>query len=271
MIAYRGVAKDGTLTASANDSIIDDLSFRLAYKLSYDANGGDKTDTSQIKASSDGTVKSIADKTSKVPVHDLEDTDVPGQYRDFILDTTKVKFSDVKFENGAWLNAPMPDSGDGATAMFPLKIGASATLPNVGEWTDGSGHTHSINAVISLHSWNGGSISQLWTPVEGKDLFWINTRRRNSDLPAQVIKHSAHRHVEARRMPVDRELHVRGRHPRARHVPWSHRFQRSGRLGRSTRSEVRGCSTGLRLRRCLQDPRCRARHLWDQRFRRRQA
>ena len=193
MIAYRGVAKDGTLTASANDSIIDDLSFRLAYKLSYDANGGAKKSTSQIKASSDGTVKSIADKTSKVPVHDLEDTDVPGQYRDFILDTTKVKFSDVKFENGAWLNAPMPDSGDGATAMFPLKIGASATLPNVGEWTDGSGHTHSINAVISLHSWNGGSISQLWTHVEGelstrKDLFWINTVGKNSDLPAQVIK-----------------------------------------------------------------------------------
>ena len=188
MIAYRGVAKDGTLTASANDSIIDDLSFRLAYRLGYDANGGDKTDTSQIKASSDGTVKSIAGKTSKVPVHDLEDTDVPGQYRDFILDTTKVKFSDVKFENGAWLNAPMPDSGDGATAMFPLKIGASATLPNVGEWTDGSGHTHSINAIISLHSWNGGSISQLWTPVEGKDLFWVNTVGRNSDLPAQVIK-----------------------------------------------------------------------------------
>lgn len=193
MIAYRGVAKDGTLTASANDSIIDDLSFRLAYKLSYDANGGAKKSTSQIKASSDGTVKSIAGKTSKVPVHDLEDTDVPGQYRDFILDTTKVKFSDVKFENGAWLNAPMPDSGDGATAMFPLKIGASATLPNVGEWTDGSGHTHSINAIISLHSWNGGSISRLWTPLDGqpstsRDLFWINTVGRNSDLPAQVIK-----------------------------------------------------------------------------------
>lgn len=193
MIAYRGVAKDGTLTASANDSIIDDLSFRPAYRLGYDANGGDKTDTSQIKASSDGTVKSIADKTSKVPVHDLEDTDVPGQYRDFILDTTKVKFSDVKFENGAWLNAPMPDSGDGATAMFPLKIGASATLPNVGEWTDGSGHTHSINAIISLHSWNGGIISRLWTRLDGqpstsRDLFWINTVGRNSDLPAQVIK-----------------------------------------------------------------------------------
>lgn len=191
MIAYKGIGRDGS--DARTDSIIDDLSFRLAYRLGYDANGGDKTDTSQIKASSDGTVKSIADKTSKVPVHDLEDTDVPGQYRDFILDTTKVKFSDVKFENGAWLNAPMPDSGDGATAMFPLKIGASATLPNVGEWTDGSGHTHSINAVISLHSWNGGSISRLWTRLDGqpstsRDLFWINTVGRNSDLPAQVIK-----------------------------------------------------------------------------------
>ena len=191
MIAYKGVGRDGS--DARTDSIIDDLSFRLAYRLGYDANGGDKTDTSQIKASSDGTVKSIADKTSKVPVHDLDDTDVPGQYRDFILDTTKVKFSDVKFENGAWLNAPMPDSGDGATAMFPLKIGASATLPNVGEWTDGSGHTHSINAIISLHSWNGGSISRLWTWLDGqpstsRDLFWINTVGRNSDLPAQVIK-----------------------------------------------------------------------------------
>lgn len=187
MIAYKGVGRDGS--DARTDSIIDDLSFRLAYRLGYDANGGDKTDTSQIKASSDGTVKSIADKTSKVPVHDLEDTDVPGQYRDFILDTTKVKFSDVKFENGAWLNAPMPDSGDGATAMFPLKIGASATLSNVGEWTDGSGHTHSINAIISLHSWNGGSISRLWPqPSTSRDLFWINTVGRNSDLPAQVIK-----------------------------------------------------------------------------------
>lgn len=192
---FKSVADSNSagLPDSAEGNLIDDVVFTKVYKLSYDANGGDKTDTSQIKASSDGTVKSIADKTSKVPVHDLEDTDVPGQYRDFILDTTKVKFSDVKFENGAWLNAPMPDSGDGATAMFPLKIGASATLPNVGEWTDGSGHTHSINAIISLHSWNGGSISRLWTRLDGqpstsRDLFWINTVGRNSDLPAQVIK-----------------------------------------------------------------------------------
>lgn len=67
MIAYRGVAKDGTLTAAANDSIIDDLSFRLAYKLSYDANGGAKKSTSQIKASTDGKVKTIAGKTDSLP------------------------------------------------------------------------------------------------------------------------------------------------------------------------------------------------------------
>ena len=177
---------------NVNGNILDDLSFTKAYRLGYDSNGGAKTGASKISANADGKVRLAAAKAS-VPSHDLETTDVPGQYRDFILDTTKVKFSDVKFENGAWLNAPMPDSGDGATAMFPLKIGASATLPNVGEWTDGSGHTHSINAIISLHSWNGGSISRLWTPLDGqpstsRDLFWINTVGRNSDLPAQVIK-----------------------------------------------------------------------------------
>lgn len=72
MIAYRGVAKDGTLTASANDSIIDDLSFRLAYRLGYDANGGKgqvpsrtevgKTETAASKTN--GTVRPAADKSA---------------------------------------------------------------------------------------------------------------------------------------------------------------------------------------------------------------
>lgn len=72
MIAYRGVAKDGTLTASANDSIIDDLSFRLAYRLGYDANGGKgqvpsrtevgKTETAASKTN--GTVRPAADKNT---------------------------------------------------------------------------------------------------------------------------------------------------------------------------------------------------------------
>ena len=67
MIAYRGVAKDGKLTAFANDSIIDDLSFRLAYKLSYDANGGTKKSTSQIGSKTDGTVKAIANTSDSLP------------------------------------------------------------------------------------------------------------------------------------------------------------------------------------------------------------
>lgn len=67
MIAYRGVAKDGKLTASANDSIIDDLSFRLVYKLSYDANGGTKKSTSQIGSKTDGTVKAIANTSDSLP------------------------------------------------------------------------------------------------------------------------------------------------------------------------------------------------------------
>ena len=73
MIAYRGVAKDGTLTASANDSIIDDLSFRLAYKLSYDSNGGagqvpSRTETGRTETAAsgtDGTVRLAADKSAE--------------------------------------------------------------------------------------------------------------------------------------------------------------------------------------------------------------
>lgn len=72
MIAYRGVAKDGTLTASANDSILDDLSFRLAYKLSYDGNGGtgqvpSRTETGRTETAAsgtDGTVRLAADKSA---------------------------------------------------------------------------------------------------------------------------------------------------------------------------------------------------------------
>ena len=73
MIAYRGVAKDGTLTASANDSIIDDLSFRLAYRLGYDGNGGtgqvpSRTEvgrTETAASGTDGTVRLAADKSAE--------------------------------------------------------------------------------------------------------------------------------------------------------------------------------------------------------------
>ena len=72
MISYRGVAKDGTLTASANDSIIDDLHFRLAYRLGYDGNGGtgqvpSRTETGRTETAAsgtDGTVRLAADKSA---------------------------------------------------------------------------------------------------------------------------------------------------------------------------------------------------------------
>lgn len=189
MIAYRGVAKDGTLTASANDSIIDDLSFRLAYRLGYDANGGDKTDTSQIKASSDGTVKSIADKTSKVPVHDLEDTDVPGQYRDFILDTTNTRLSDARFDAN-WVTTRDEAGGN---IHWPTRLGAKATLPDVGAWTDPNGTEHRISATIALKQWNGGNIGQLVDfdktgETVGDGRFWINVVHDDSRVPANVRK-----------------------------------------------------------------------------------
>ena len=73
MIAYRGVAKDGTLTAFANDSIIDDLSFTKAYKLGYDSNGGagqvpSRTETGRTETAAsgtDGTVRLAADKSAE--------------------------------------------------------------------------------------------------------------------------------------------------------------------------------------------------------------
>lgn len=189
MIAYRGVAKDGTLTASANDSIIDDLSFRLAYRLGYDANGGDKTDTSQIKASSDGTVKSIADKTSKVPAHDLEDTDVPADYRSFTFDTTRTRLADARFD-GNWTTTR---DEAGGSIHWPTRLGASATLPNTGTWTDPDGVEHRINATIALKQWNGGNIGQLNRfdgngKIVGDGLFWINVVYDNTKVPANVRK-----------------------------------------------------------------------------------
>lgn len=189
MIAYRGVAKDGKLTASANDSIIDDLSFRLAYKLSYDANGGAKKSTSQIKASSDGTVKSIADKTSKVPVHDLEDTDVPADYRSFTFDTTRTRLADARFD-GNWTTTR---DEAGGSIHWPTRLGASATLPNTGTWTDPDGVEHRINATIALKQWNGGNIGQLNRfdgngKIVGDGLFWINVVYDNTKVPASVRK-----------------------------------------------------------------------------------
>lgn len=71
MIAYKGFDRDGA--DARTDSIIDDLSFRLAYKLSYDANGGtgqvpSRTETGRTETAAsgtDGTVRLAADKSAE--------------------------------------------------------------------------------------------------------------------------------------------------------------------------------------------------------------
>ena len=70
VFAYRGVDKNGNA-----DSVIDDLSFRLAYPLAYDKNAGDATGSvpssqygkentvQPAKAKTAGTVRTVTDKT----------------------------------------------------------------------------------------------------------------------------------------------------------------------------------------------------------------
>ena len=187
MIAYKGAGWDGT--DAKTDSIIDDLSFRLSYRLGYDANGGEKKNTSKTKASTDGAVKQIAAVTSKVPVHDLETTDVPANYRNFTFDTTKTRLSDARFD-ADWTTTR---DEAGGSIHWPTRLGASVTLSDVGTWTDPNGTEHRISARIALKQWNGGNIGQLNKfdangKIVGDGLFWINVVYDNKQPPASVRK-----------------------------------------------------------------------------------
>lgn len=170
-------------------NLIDNLSFRLSYRLGYDANGGEKKNTSKTKASTDGAVKQIAAVTSKVPVHDLETTDVPANYRNFTFDTTKTRLSDARFD-ADWTTTR---DEAGGSIHWPTRLGAKATLPNVGAWTDQNGTEHRISATIALKQWNGGNIGQLNKfdangKIVGDGLFWINVVYDNKQPPASVRK-----------------------------------------------------------------------------------
>lgn len=195
VFAYRGVDENG-------DSVIDDLSFKLAYRLSYDKNAADaagsipsdeygkENTVKQAKAKTTGTVRAVADRTaSGLTVHDLETDDVPGDYRQFVLNTTDTRLSQVEFENGAWYRS----TDSSSQGMWPLKLGASLTIPSVGEWTDPSGKTHQISMTMRLKDWNGGSVSELYRfdghgNIVGDGRFWINTAYGSgySSLPAKV-------------------------------------------------------------------------------------
>lgn len=181
-------------------NLIDDVQFKLAYKLSYDKNANDAygqvpsnttaNTVKQAKTRTTGTVRAVADRTaSGLTVHDLETDDVPGDYRQFVLNTTDTRLSQVEFENGAWYRS----TDSSSQGMWPLKLGASLTIPSVGEWTDPSGKTHQISMTMRLKDWNGGSVSELYRfdghgNIVGDGRFWINTAYGSgySSLPAKV-------------------------------------------------------------------------------------
>lgn len=181
-------------------NLIDDVQFKLAYPLSYDKNAqdasgqvpSDKTANTvkQAKTRTTGTVRAVADRTaSGLTVHDLETDDVPGDYRQFVLNTTDTRLSQVEFENGAWYKS----TDSSSQGMWPLRIGASLTIPSVGDWTDPSGKTHQISMTMRLKDWNGGSVSELYRfdghgNIVGDGRFWINTAYGSgySSLPAKV-------------------------------------------------------------------------------------
>lgn len=181
-------------------NVLDDIVFDKAYRLSYDKNANDAygqvpSDTTantvkQAKTRTTGSVRTVADRTaSGLTVHDLETDDVPGDYRQFVLNTTDTRLSQVEFENGAWYKS----TDSSSQGMWPLKLGASLTIPSVGEWTDPSGRTHQISMNMRLKDWNGGSVSELYRfdghgNIVGDGRFWINTAYGSgySSLPAKV-------------------------------------------------------------------------------------
>lgn len=181
-------------------NLIDDVQFKLAYRLSYDKNANDASGSvpsdetantvKQAKAKTTGTVRAVADRTaSGLTVHDLETDDVPGDYRQFVLNTTGTRLSQVEFEDGAWYKS----TDSSSQGMWPLKLGASLTIPSVGDWTDPSGRTHQISMTMRLKDWNGGSVSELYRfdghgNIVGDGRFWINTAYGSgySSLPAKV-------------------------------------------------------------------------------------
>ena len=186
-------------TSKLSDHLVNS-DFELAYKLSYDKNSQDAfgqvpsdetaNTVKQAKTRTTGTVRAVADRTaSGLTVHDLETDDVPGDYRQFVLNTTDTRLSQVEFENGAWYKS----TDSSSQGMWPLKAGASLTIPSVGDWTDPSGRTHQISMTMRLKDWNGGSVSELYRfdghgNIVGDGRFWINTAYGSgySSLPAKV-------------------------------------------------------------------------------------
>ena len=172
VFAYRGVDKD---------SVIDDLSFKLAYRLTYDKNAQDaagsvpssqygKENTVQpANAKTAGTVRTVADKTaSGLTVHDLKNGEIaPVQYGDFKFSTTDgVTADQITDVNGFTVktnwNPTVENQAYAGTLLGtmyqPNKNGASLVLHHVGQWRDSSGTQRWLNAKITVNGQNLGSL-----------------------------------------------------------------------------------------------------------------
>ena len=178
VFAYRGVDKNGNAAFDPGaDSVIDDLSFKLAYRLTYDKNAQDaagsvpssqygKENTVQpAKAKTTGSVRLAADKTaSGLTVHDLKNGEIaPVQYGDFKFSTvngfsadqvTNVNGFTVRTNSNPFWEALYTDGT--STAYFPTKNGASLVLHHVGQWRDSSGAQRWLNARITVNGQNLG-------------------------------------------------------------------------------------------------------------------
>ena len=176
------------LDFTAEGNCVDDLSFDKAYRIGYDSNGGAKTGASKISANADGKVRLAASRAT-IPSHDLEDTDVPANYRNFTFDTTRTRLADARFD----ANWTTTRDDAGGSIHWPTRLGASVTLPDTGTWTDPNGTEHRISARIALKQWNGGNIGQLNKfdangKIVGDGLFWITVVYDNKQPPASVRK-----------------------------------------------------------------------------------
>lgn len=160
-------------------NLIDDVQFKLAYKLSYDKNSQDAfgqvpsdetaNTVKQAKTRTTGTVRAVADRTaSGLTVHDLKNGEIaPVQYGDFKFSTTDgvtadqitdVNGFDVKTnwdpteENQAYAGKTL------STMYQPNKNGANLILHHVGQWRDSSGTQRWLNAKITVNGQNLGSL-----------------------------------------------------------------------------------------------------------------
>lgn len=159
-------------------NLIDDVQFKLAYKLSYDKNSQDAfgqvpSDTTantvkQAKTRTTGSVRTVADRTaSGLTVHDLKKGDIaPAQYGDFKFSTTDgVTADQITDVNGFTVKTnwdPCEENqayaGVLATMYQPNGNGANLILHHVGQWRDSSGTQRWLNARITVNGQNLGTL-----------------------------------------------------------------------------------------------------------------